>query len=325
MDEAKIAELRERCRLLQSSEDDPKALETHYFGIVGPLLENEGYTIRAMRAHPNRGLDLVAERRTGSREEVVGAEFKHYSSARRVPVDVLEQALASGRRDALDQLMLVANRPFSRPLLEAVARNAPAKVKLLDLDALTAWIDRVASTLANTARGVLDLTRDFLIRVVRVLARDPAEARKLEWRVVEHLLGEVFSGLGFDVMVTPATGDGGKDIVIRATVGDEKRTYFVELKHWFSNKVGPEPVKEFVLVTAQEQSRGGLFLASSGFTGPTFEVLAELLQPVALGDIGKLKTICQTYVRAESGLWSMPADPFDVLSENASPLPQRSG
>jgi hypothetical protein len=82
-------------------------------------------------------------------------------------------------------------------------------------------------------------------------------------------------------------------------------------------------VKEFILVSAQARTSGGLIIAASGFTGPTFEVLAELSQPIALGDIGKLGTLCRTYVRAQSGLWSAPANPFDILAENAVILPRK--
>lgn len=309
--------------MLHSSSKNSYELDADYFGIVGPLLENEGYRVeRASMARDPR-IDLIGRRRRGVREEVVGAEFKHYRGHREVPANVLESAVTTAHGGGLDQLMLVANRPFSRSLLDLAARKTPVEVKLLDLHELETWITRVASTLSDVALGILDMTRDFLIRLARVLAKKPDEASKLEWRLVEQLLGEVFSGLGFTARVTPATNDGGKDVVLSARVGNEELTYLVELKHWFADRVGTGPVKEFIQVIGQEQAQGGLFLASSGFYAPTFEILAEITRPVALGDGGKLSVLCQTFVRAESGLWSVPANPFDILCEDARVLPHQ--
>jgi hypothetical protein len=266
VDGAKIAELRERCQILKSSHETPRASESNYLGIIAPLLEHEGYTIESMRSQRDRGLDLVARRSIGQREEVVGAEFTHRREQRPVTGEILKRAIALGNNENLDQLMLVANRSFSSAVIDSAGREAPVKIKLLDLDALLEWIERVAATVPDAAHGILDLTKDFLIRAVRELAKDPTEARHLEWRMVEHLLGEVFGGLGFEVSVTPATGDGGKDTILHARLASEDLSYFVELKHWFSKKVGPGACPIFC-VGVRLGVRRGVALRSGSRTG----------------------------------------------------------
>lgn len=325
IDDAKLATLRERLRLLEDSSQTGAEAETHYFGVLGELLEHDGYTVTAMRAQPDRGLDLTAVRTDGARAVSVGVEFKHYSQQRPIPPDVLDRALDIATRGKLDRLLLVANRPYSNALRQLAGRATPVAISLLGLHEIRSWIDRVSQTLTDTTRGLIELTREYLVRAVRAIAAKPQELRDIEWRNLELLLGELFSGLGFDVQVTPASNDGGKDVILTATVSGHQRTYYVELKHWLTSKPGPGPIKEFLHVSAIERTDGGLFLASTGFTAPTFEVIAEVGRPVALGDSRKMVSLCRTYVRAESGLWSPPSDPFEVLSTDAALLRSATG
>jgi len=320
IDSAKLGDLRERLRLLDDTSQSGADAETHYFDLVGELLQHEGYTVTAMRAQPDRGLDLTAKRSDAGRETSVGVEFKHFDKRRLIPARVLEGALAAATREGHDRLFLVGNRPYTRDLVELAAREAPVKVKLLGLPDLRDWVDRIAQTLSDATHGVVQLTREYLVRVVRAIAAKPPEARFVEWRTLEQLLGEVFSGLGFTAQVTPATADGGKDVVLTANVTGQKRTYFIELKHWLTSRPGPKLIEQFIKVTAAERTSGGLFMASSGFTAPSFEVLGSIERPTALGDHGTLTALCRSYVRAESGLWSPPSDPFEVLAADAKRL-----
>jgi restriction system protein len=68
------------------------------------------------------------------------------------------------------------------------------------------------------------------------------------------------------------------------------------LKHWrVGTPVGKGAISDFVKVIIRENRTGGLFLATSGYTGNAAEAIAELTkQKLRLGDKTKVVTLCQT-------------------------------
>jgi len=54
----------------------------------------------------------------------------------------------------------------------------------------------------------ITLIADLSQRLALLIARDPSVLKVIEWRDMERLLAEVFSGIGFDVTLTPASKDG---------------------------------------------------------------------------------------------------------------------
>ena len=71
----------------------------------------------------------------------------------------------------------------------------------------------------------------------------------IEWREMEKTLAEVFSGIGFDVELTPSSKDGGKDLVLECLIQGKTHSYFVEIKHWRAgSRVGAKDICDFVHV-----------------------------------------------------------------------------
>ena len=107
---------------------------------------------------------------------------------------------------------------------------------------------------------------DFCKRLAILISKDPEYLRHVEWRDLERVIAEAFSGMGFNVLLTPASKDGGKDIVISFPWNGRKQEYYIEIKHWVSGKkVGLGIVNEFVNIVTKSKIDGGLFLSSSGF------------------------------------------------------------
>lgn len=306
---------------LETGSDEPQAAEKHYFEILRALLEFEGFDVQGDQRGVER-LDFYATSRCEPSIRI-GAEFKHYQSKRPIDETSVRRVLESARRADCDRILFVANRPFSAEACQLAAQAEPVDFKLVDLPGLRQWVARVSAALDDVTCGFINVTRDYLKRAAMIIAQHPEELNSVPWRTLEELLGETLAGLGFDVTVTPATGDGGKDAVVRAIVRGHGVTYYVELKHWKTRRVGAPIVRRFLELTARDDVDGGLYLATTGYTQPTFELIAEINRPLVLGDGGKIVSLCRTYARSRAGLWSPPSNPFEVLEADAQSLKTR--
>lgn len=162
-------------------------------------------------------------------------------------------------------------------------------------------------------------TEEFSSRLAVIIAKNPKALESIEWRDLERLVAEVFLGIGFDdVMLTPSSKDGGKDVVLTFTVSSETRSYVIEIKHWRSgNRVGNVAISEFLHVIARENRNGGLFLATSGYCDNAFQNLTEIdRHKIRFGTKKKVVSLCRKYVRAREGIWSPPCQLETLIFED---------
>lgn len=82
----------------------------------------------------------------------------------------------------------------------------------------------------------------------------PDELATVEWRDLERLLREVFEGIGFHVILTRPSKDGGFDLELTATERGQKQVYLVEVKHWSEQKPGTVHVRKLIKVTASRKA-----------------------------------------------------------------------
>jgi hypothetical protein len=155
-------------------------------------------------------------------------------------------------------------------------------------------------------------------RLCELIARSPSYLQYIEWRDLERVIAATIEELGFEVELTPPSKDGGKDVVANCTVKSEGKMYFIEIKHWRKGgKPGEKHVSDFVEVNLENNTDGGLFLSSSGFTKPVCSSLGELMrQEIRLGAERKIVSLCQQYVKSKRGLWVNRAPLPELLFEN---------
>ncbi len=177
---------------------------------------------------------------------------------------------------------------WSRVLVEASAR------------------EREDEPVTEGERLVIGAINDLCVRLCQIIARDGNALRQVEWRELERVIATALSGIGFDVTLTPASKDGGKDVVATCLLRGRRLVYYLEIKHWRSAKrVNEDPIFDFVEVNACEGTDGGLFLSTSGFTTGVFSQLSELCQQrVRLGGKEKIVSLCQHFVRRSRGIWT---------------------
>ncbi len=167
----------------------------------------------------------------------------------------------------------------------------------------------------DSASLVLQAVRCMSDKLARLVSRDPSALDAIEWRDIERMLAVVFDGLGFEVELTPASKDGGKDVVLRYSHNGEERIYLVEVKHWRSGKrVGGKELTNFVHVVAREKCDGGLFLSTYGYSRDEIEVITEIdHNEIFLGEKPQIVSLCRSYMRADSGLWRSAAPLQEML------------
>lgn len=169
------------------------------------------------------------------------------------------------------------------------------------------------------AIGVDYVVRAMMRSLVRVVARNPSELQRVEWRDLERLLREVLEGLGFGTHLTPPAKDGGFDLEVSCVEHGVKVVYLVEVKHWVkgSKRPGMDVVSSlFDVVVRRGGVSGGVILSSSGFTQATRRGRTEVQQQmIRLGGRGKIISLCQSYVESEDGLWEPTTSLADVLVE----------
>jgi restriction system protein len=93
----------------------------------------------------------------------------------------------------------------------------------------------------------------------------------LEGRDFELLCGFIFEKLGYKTEVTPAEGDGGKDIILNNEI-------FVECKRWSSTTqfVGREILQKLIGSCAGEGKHNAICIAWGGFNENAYEYAKKM-------------------------------------------------
>ncbi len=318
--EIDFEEIREDLRWLRGEDGVvPEAQATAVLArVLTPLLFVEGFTVSEQHGSQESGLDLLAKSSSGKLVSGgIGIEYKHHGKGKPIGLEAVEQLLHSSQFSQFDRLMLIGRFGFTIEAREAAERTDPVRIDLLDLTGIERWVDRVEAGQPDYANQVQILIKGVSHEFAKIVAANPEALDHLEWRDLERMMERVMSELGFSVTLTPASKDGGKDLILRCRVRQNEQSYVVELKHWRSGKgVGKGAVHDFLQVIVAEERSGGLFLSTSGYAENAFEGLTELTrQRLRFGNQTKVVLLAQTYVKALSGLWSPPNELPQVLFE----------
>lgn len=297
----------------------PSAMESERIlgGILAPILRVEGFDLRESSRHGDPGIDFIGVRgdpALGSSESL-GVEAKFYRRGTKVSIEQVRTLIVAGLLKGMGRVILVSNCAFTNAAKATVERDLPLTVELKALDDLRNWLELVREAEPDAETEVRVMLRELSERFARLIARDPGALAHLEWRDVERIVAEVFDGLGFRVTLTAGSKDGGKDVILECEIAGKQATYYVEIKHWRSStRVGADAVVKLLKVIVTEKKAGGLFLSTYGFTENAFEQLTTIeREKLRFGDQEKIVTLCRTYVKAKSGIWSPPENLTEVL------------
>ncbi len=216
---------------------DVSGAERRFLPILRDLMDAQGFDMVSKVRPDASATDYVGHAKPGSAQEGrIGVEFKFYKSDRPAGVQAVEQILTIAQRAHLDRVVLISRSGFTREALARARQDFPLAVELLTLDDLLALARPVDAPTEVPSPKIATLIRRFSEDIARTVAKDPAALDDLEWRDIERMMAAVLDALGFDAELTPASKDGGKDIILTMQTESGYKSYIVELKHWRSGK-----------------------------------------------------------------------------------------
>lgn len=283
--------------------------------ILIPLLKHEGYTANFSHGIGDNGVDILAEKSLVDHDKTIklGIECKNSN----VSVRDIYTSLGMSMLDNFDRLMIVTSKKVSKETQAIIQRVEPIAIEVLDLELLKRWIGKIETESDINSLEIQEILKVISKKFASLVADDPMNLYKLEWRDVERMMAEIFEGIGFSVQLTPSSKDGGKDVILECTLNKEKCTYIVEIKHWRSGqRVGQQAVKDFLNVIVSEKRESGLYLSTFGYSDNAFQSLSEIeRKKIRFGDKEKIVSLCQTYLKITSGIWSPAISLPEILSE----------
>lgn len=213
---------------LQVGRISPLEAERRMLPILTTLLGIDGFSVSHTGGSRDQGVDFMAVKE----DQWVAIQQKHYSNPNRsVGVSELHRVLESMVILRIKKVLMVSNTKFSKEARDWAEQNLPIAVELIDVDSLKAWGARLGNSNEDSGKEAIRLIADLSQRLALLIAKDPNVLRVVEWRDVERLLAEVFSGLGLCVTLTPSSKDGGKDLILECISNETNFSYIVEIKH----------------------------------------------------------------------------------------------
>lgn len=129
-------------------------------------------------------------------------------------------------------------------------------------------------------------------QVLEFLADNPLNLYNLSDSEFERVMSEIYQMLGYDVTRTPATKDGGKDIILCSKSALGEFIYYVECKKYSSKRtVGVGIIRNLYGVTCADKVNGGIVTTTSHFSRDAVEFIEKhnLQHQIKLQDFETIK------------------------------------
>ncbi|BCN28938.1 restriction endonuclease [Anaeromicropila herbilytica] len=112
-------------------------------------------------------------------------------------------------------------------------------------------------------------------------------------RKFEILIYELYCAMGYNSELTPATRDGGKDVIANRDSGHGIETLYIECKRYKTTALNPEIVNALfgVIMRNQEVSRGVIFT-----TVKVFSQLKDLIPRITVLEINEVILLLNSYL-----------------------------
>lgn len=167
-------------------------------------------------------------------------------------------------------------------------------------------------------------TRADNAKLLNRLIHDPSTLDKLDPRGFEVLVAHLFASLGYEIILTPTTRDGGRDIIATFTNEISSVTAVVECKMYRSQKaVGIAEVRALYGVSINDRSNLAILVTNSRFTKRAQEFAKRIGGEVQLIDRARLLEIVREARRRENekaqalafSLSHLPLKTVEIITE----------
>jgi hypothetical protein len=116
------------------------------------------------------------------------------------------------------------------------------------------------------AKPVILITNEVNEKLIDYFSKHPDELKRIDRRLFEEFVAEIFWGFGYQVELTQKTRDGGRDIVAIKNTETELK-YLIECKRPDpGNIIGIKPVRELFGVKQDEKASKAILVTTSYFS-----------------------------------------------------------
>lgn len=161
----------------------------------------------------------------------------------------------------------------------------------------------------ETFQEISSTIREISGELIKYFAKHPELLYEIEPRRFEILIAELLADMGFEVRLTPRSGDRGRDILAVFDLPTGKVLTVVECRRFARERtVGADAVERLMWVADRYDQSSCAILATTSFFAPSARNLArEFEWRLGLKDFDDLRTWLQEYgtweTRRSSGLW----------------------
>ncbi len=191
---------------------------------------------------------------------------------------------------------------------------APAGLVLADFfdriwnpDVSVLYQDLSATMLAPAAARLLAARSSYWEELIEKLATDPQRLHEMPPREFEHLVFELLIRDGFECLLTPATRDGGYDILARYQTPVGPVIYLVECKRFGpQKKVDVSIVRGLYGVVESQRANAGLIVTTSHLSPDASSLREELRYRMEARDYDELVTWLKKHSGTKAKAESQP-------------------
>lgn len=138
-------------------------------------------------------------------------------------------------------------------------------------------------------QAIVTISKDLWGWIIGRLSRSPEDLHTMHPRKFEELVAELLDRDGYDVQLTPSSGDGGRDILARHHDSMGSRLYLVECKRYRPDRpVEVHFVRSLFGVVAKGNATAGMLVTTSHFSSGAIKLRDELQYRLTLKDFGDL-------------------------------------
>jgi hypothetical protein len=115
-------------------------------------------------------------------------------------------------------------------------------------------------------QSIMTISSQISVELISYFSKHPNELKRIDRRLFEELIAELFYGFGFNIELTQKTRDGGRDIIAIKNVEAELK-YLIECKRPEpGNPIGIKPVRELFGVKQDEKATKAILATTTHFS-----------------------------------------------------------
>ncbi len=143
----------------------------------------------------------------------------------------------------------------------------------------------ILSTHSEPSSSILVDFNSISDELIRHLAKRPSDIHQINWSTFERLTKKILEELGYSVMHTKLTKDGGVDLWALHQTDLGEIMYAIDVKKYAPNKIlGPEPVRAIYGVAELNNASAGMIITTARFGPAALELSRQYRYRISLRD-----------------------------------------